>query len=588
MSFMNTRNGPTVSAIFPITLKMKQHMQTKAILLLSIISLLLFSCENQEAPSASPPNILFVMMDDYGYGQLAAHSRELAVEDFDPLFVADVAEHNDYAPEEALSMSQLATPTLTRLADDGVLFYNAFTSSNLCAASRLGVATGILQNRWGVYRNIDAERHGPKPGTHLAEKLQQAGYATAHIGKWHIGTRDQQLVAEKLRENDLPDTLSYYQVRQAHPEVGEAIKNSGYEGSVIDAHHPLNNGFDYYFGYNTWESPFYNATNVWENHEYAGPVEEYNTDVFTAKAADFIKESMEAGKPFYVQLHMHAVHAPLAPKAPDEYLDRFQSESFILNNFYAHVFAVDESVRKLEELLREKGQAENTIIVFTSDNGGSIGGRSCLPGNAPYTGHKGNYLQGGIRVPLIFHWPAGIEGGRQLQQLASAMDILPTVIEAAGAKLPAGLDGQSLLPLLQGTSDAPVHDYLLWAGIHARAWGFLHRTATMPPLQARERAPAAWAVIKDDWLLRYVDDIPAGLYRDLPDGQPGTLSLYRYPDDPREEHDLTEGEAAVVEELRAIWEEEAINFPPPVRWGRDKWAGIVPAGNAYREEVDAE
>ena len=116
-------------------------------------------------------------------------------------------------------------------------------------------------------------------------------------------------------------------------------------------------------------------TNVWEGFQHVAPNPEYNTDLFTNLAIDFIDKSIKKEQPFYVQLHYHAVHAPLDPKAPDTYYNRFNSESFILNNFYAHVYAVDENVRKLEAFLKEKGVAENTVIIFTSDNGGSVGGR---------------------------------------------------------------------------------------------------------------------------------------------------------------------------------------------------------------------
>ncbi|NQU54568.1 MAG: sulfatase-like hydrolase/transferase [Bacteroidetes bacterium] len=296
---------------------------------------------------------------------------------------------------------------------------------------------------------------------------------------------------------------------------------------------------------------------------------------------DFIEESIEKEKPFYVQLHFHAVHAPLDPKAPEQYYNKFDSESFILNNFYAHVFAVDENVRRLENYLKEKGLAENTIMVFTSDNGGSIGGRSTMPGNAPYRGHKGMYLLGGIKVPLFFYWPKGVSNPVRNTQLVSALDILPTVLDASGLEYPENIDGKSLLPYLKNKSNKPVHDYLTWSGIHARAWGFMSRSAFNPPLKSREMAPYAWVVVKDNYALRFISETKEGLYKDIPDGKSGFYEMYNINSDPGEEIELIAEKPGVFSELKAIWENEAKDFPPPFKKGKDKWEQIIPKDNKY-------
>jgi len=352
-------------------------------------------------------------------------------------------------------------------------------------------------------------------------------------------------------------------------------------GSVTGEHHPLNNGFDYYFGYNMWESPFYNATNVWENFKPAGMIKRYNTDVFTEKALGFIKKAIEEDHPFYVQIHYHAVHAPLEPRAPDQYYNRFGSESFVLNNFYAHVFAVDESVGRLYEYLEKRGAAENTMFVFTSDNGGAVGGRSSLPGNAPYVGQKGMYALGGIRTPLVLYWPEGTDRPHVNRQLVSTLDILPTIIDAAGMEVPEGLDGKSLLPCLQKKNHKSVHEYLLWSGIHARAWGFMSYNSLLPHLEAREKAPSSWVVIKDGWMLRFVDAIPRGLYKDLPGGKSGTTELFDIRKDLKESENLLELEPGKSEELDSLWNAHAKYYPPPVRWRREKWVSLVPDDNRY-------
>ena len=332
----------------------------KKTLLLPLIALLA-ACDQSTGPELRP-NIIFIMMDDLGYGQLGIHTDGLSSQDFDPFFTQWVDSMQDYSPEEALEFSKRAVPTLKSLASGGIIFTNAYVTSSLCAPSRLGIATGIHQNRFGVYSNGDGEEGGFPPGSLLVEELKDRGYRTAHIGKWHIGRRNQEILSELLKRHGLPEETTYHELAQQHPEVYEEVQNSGYYGSVTAAHHPLNNGFDYYYGYNTWASQFYHSTLVWENFEHAGRQQGYNTDVFTQKALRFIKKQKSEERPFFLQLHYHAVHDSLEPKAPDSYYDRFNSSSFDLNNFYAHMYGVDQNVKKIIDYLRAEGLYDNTLI----------------------------------------------------------------------------------------------------------------------------------------------------------------------------------------------------------------------------------
>ena len=131
-----------------------------------LLPILIASC----APKTeNRPNVLFIMMDDLGYGQIGLYNEELSTDDFDPCFVSQVKENENYNLEEALEFSRRAMPTMHSLAEEGVLFTRAFTSSSLCAPSRIGIATATLQNRMGIYRNVDCEQKGIQPNTHLAE-----------------------------------------------------------------------------------------------------------------------------------------------------------------------------------------------------------------------------------------------------------------------------------------------------------------------------------------------------------------------------------------------------------------------------------
>jgi uncharacterized sulfatase len=225
--------------------------------------------------------------------------------------------------------------------------------------------------------------------------------------------------------------------------------------------------------------------------------------------------------------------------------------------------------------------AANTIFVFTSDNGGSIDGICTLPGNAPYRGHKGMYLLGGIKVPLFFYWPAGIKSPASSDLLASTLDILPTILDAAGIEVPDSIDGKSLLPALMEGSNRPVREYLLWSGIHARAWGFQRNSLLKPPLVSREMAPYAWVVVKDNHVLRYTGKTREGLYKDIPEGKPAFFELYDMASDPGERNNLLQEDSILFKELNSIWEEEASSFPPPISTGREKWEELVPGNNPF-------
>jgi uncharacterized sulfatase len=528
--------------------------------------------------SEGRPNVVFIFLDDLGYSQIEAYSRGLSEADVDPAFLDNIARRGDYNFEQAYAMMERASPTLSRMADQGVRFSNAFAASNLCAPARVGVATGILPNRWGIYRNIDSEAHGLKPNSHLAEQLQAAGYATAHIGKWHIGGWDDTMLERALEEHGVEDTegLDYWKLEKDYPEIQRKLKAMGYMGSSSQKDHPLNNGFDYHFGYNMWESPFYWADNLWENFAHAGVSGVYNTDLFTDKALAFMEGSLKAGKPFYVQLHYHAVHSPLEPKAPDKYFDRFDSGSFNLDNFYAHVFGVDENVRRIEQFLAERGVAENTVFIFASDNGGAVSIKCGFPGNAPYRGHKGSLLQGGFRVPLFFYWPAAIEKPHISDEIVTTLDILPTVLASAGIELPAGLDGKSLLGHLTGTDYSPVREYYAMGGIHSRAWGFMLETSFYPTTEtSREHAPSGYMVADDQYILRFVADTEAMLYRDAVDGIPARFELYDYTVDPMEQDNLIDQLPDKANELKAIWRRESKEFPKPTVWDAKHWEALM-------------
>lgn len=527
----------------------------------------------QSAPTpVKRPNILLVIMDDFGVGQFAPAVQKLSVEQMDPALLGFVRQQKKtYTPEQALDFAKRAMPTLLELSRAGATFRNAFAPSNVCAPARAGILTARLPNRHGMYENDDTETTGFAPGTMLAPLLQKAGYATGSIGKWHVGPRDAALAN------------------------GEYAKTA-YLGSVKESHHPLNNGFDSWFGYNHWVSPFYNAENIWNNHEYAGKQPRYNTELFADKALAFIQQAREKQKPFFLHLAFQAVHNPLNPKAPDEYFNKFPSDNFDLSNFYAHVNAVDTAIGRIRTALGPEW--DNTLLLFCGDNGAPVDVSNPLPGNAPYTGQKGMFREGGIRVPLLIHWPAKWRGGAQDRtELVSTMDLMPTALEAAGLAVPKDLDGRSLVGLLSGTQ-TKVHDHLLWAGIHARYWGFLHTTIIggVNSIERRNESPAAGVITDGRYLLRYVTATPAGLFTEVQDGAPSRWEMYDLREDPQEAHNIIGQLPQVAAQLQKAFYAQARHWPPPTHWRQDRWrelmAGaeipMVPSAAAAAADVSAE
>ncbi|MBM3763656.1 MAG: hypothetical protein FJW36_25925 [Acidobacteria bacterium] len=528
------------------------------------------------APAARRPNVLIVLLDDFGIGHCTPYSEGLKPEVLDPAYRAYLKSKKvPYEPEEALELSRRAMPVLNSLAKKGVVFNKAFSPSNLCAPSRAGIFTGQNPNRFGVYENIDFEKTGLPKGSMLVERMQKTGYATAMIGKYHTGSRNLELRQKVWAKYGLsnPGGLAKLPTEQRLAAEKE-LRETGFEGSVIDAHHPLKYGFDYYFGYNHHQCPFYDSEQIWENRNYTGKQPEYNTHLFTNKAITFAKQARSLGKPFCIELALHAMHGPLKPQAPDPYFRPFASQSFELQNFYGHVNAVDGAIARFRDAVGPE-EWNNTLFVFIGDNGAPVFLGTPPPGNGAHRGHKGSYFLGGIRVPMIVHWPAGIEKAQRLDALVSTLDVMPTALEAAGLAVPE-VDGKSVLPLARGKAKK-TREHLMLSGLHARAWGYtVETTIGWPENQRRHEAPGAWVVTDGDYLLRFTGRLVPGLFRDAMDGVPAHYELYDLREDPGETRDLTQQLPGVVERLKKKYEAQAPSWPAPANWRRDRWAELMP------------
>jgi arylsulfatase A-like enzyme len=366
------------------------------------------------AKAGERPNVLVIILDDLGFADVSAYKK-----------------------------GRIPTPNIDRLAREGVLFTQGYTSAPICSPSRAGLMTGRHQQRFGFeYNNgpgnLDRTEHrglDPREKT-IGDVLKTAGYRTGIIGKWHLGWNDE--------------------------------------------HYPTNRGFDYFWGLLTGQTNFmrpdapgvvnaFAPSKPGESRELVQPYQvvgeteqivtgpnrtivplgdRHLTDMITDEAIRFIDTSGPA--PFFLYLAHPAPHTPL--QATREWYDRFPDIASRQNRVYAAMVAqADAGIGRVLAHLEATGKARNTIVVLLSDNGCAayIEGL-CSP--EPLSGGKLTYLEGGVRVPFMLRWPARVKGGQVFDRPVSSLDIMPTLAHAAGAALPSDrvYDGQDILAALGG------------------------------------------------------------------------------------------------------------------------------------------
>ncbi|MEB2782917.1 sulfatase [Algoriphagus sp. C2-6-M1] len=328
-----------------------------------------------------------------------------------PNIVLIFADDMGYGDLGVYGATDWKTPNLDQLAADGVRFTQFYVPHAVCSASRAALLTGTYANRLEIFGALDhTAQHGLNPEeTTIAEMLKANGYATGMVGKWHLGHRAPFLPTEQGFD-------SFY---------GLPYSNDMWP------HHP--EAKDYYP-----PLPLYRNTAVIDTLDDQSML----TTNYTEEAIKFIQESKD--QPFFLYLAHTMTHVPLFVS------DKFKGKSE--QGLYGDVMMeVDWSVGQVRKKLEELGLAENTIIIFTSDNGPwlSYGGHSGLTGGLREG--KGTSWDGGIREPGIFVWPDHFPAGKVEEQAAMTIDILPTLAEITGSKLPElTIDGRSILPMLQG------------------------------------------------------------------------------------------------------------------------------------------
>ena len=422
----------------------------------------------EQAP-AKPPNIILILADDLGYGDLSCYG------------------------------SEISTPNLDAMAAAGVKFNHFYSASPVCSPARAALMTGRYPTRVGVPSVL-----GPRtPGglsldeTTLAQVLKSANYSTACIGKWHLGT-------------------------------GE-----GYM--------PTARGFDKFFGL-----PYSNDMSPLPLMDGAATVEaqatlDALTARYTARAIEFIHNNASGKKPFFLYMAHTFPHIPLAASA------RFRGKSG--KGLYGDcIQELDWSAGQVMDALTAHGIADNTLVIFTSDNGPWYQGS---PGRL--RGRKAETLEGGMREPFIAKWPGRIKAGRTVTaSMATMMDLLPTFANLAGAALPvAPLDGVDIMPMLTGDAETVDREpFFYFDGNHLQCV----RQGRWKLHVARNSAPP--------W-------IPDQVRANLPLANP---ELYDVVSDPQESYDVAAEHPEIVWPLKAKIDAAIRTFPADVQWA---WADTL-------------
>jgi len=412
------------------------------------------------------PNIIVILVDDLGYGDLSSYG----------------------APD-------MKTPNVDRLSVGGMRFDRFYANCPVCSPTRASLLTGRFPDLVGVPGVIRTHRNNSwgrlaADAVLLPQMLKKAGYHTAIIGKWHLGLK-------------APDT-------------------------------PLDRGFDHFHGFlGDMMDDYYNHRRhrinyMTRDRETIDP-EGHATDLFSDWAVAHVRERAKRQKPFFLYLAYNAPHTPIQP--PKEWVERVKAREKGISDKRAKIVALiehmDAGIGRVINAVAQSGIGHNTLLVFTSDNGGqsNVGAR-----NAPWNGAKGQMLEGGLAVPTYVVWPKHIKPGTRSDRVALTMDIFPTVCDAAGVDVAHTIDGVSFLPTLQGKPQPEPDRLLVWM---RREGG------------KRYAGDIFYAVRRGDWkLLQNAPDEP--------------FRLYNLREDPHEDKPLPESHPKFKELSAALKKHRAV------------------------------
>ncbi|UPT63500.1 MAG: sulfatase-like hydrolase/transferase [Hyphomonadaceae bacterium JAD_PAG50586_4] len=456
-----------------------------------------------------PPNIIVIVADDLGF--------------------------NDISRNGGVAGGLVHTPNIDALATQGVSVDIAYAANATCSPSRAAIMTGRYPWRFGFeftsapvafsrylsHGDANALRRPifheervadvppletlglPPSETTIAELLQGRGYHTMHIGKWHLGETAQM----RPEAQGFDESLGFM--------AGAGMFLPPNDPNVVNAEVSFD-PIDRFL----WANLPYAVQ--WNGGQRFRP-EGYVTDYFADQAVSAIEANRN--RPFFMYLAFNAPHTPL--QAAREDYDALSNIPDHTERVYgAMIRGLDRGVGAVMQALRDNGIDDNTLVIFTSDNGGAwyVG----MPNlNRPFRGWKATFFEGGIRTPFFARWPGRLPAGTVVEGPATHMDIFATAAAAAGAPIERPVDGIDLLPMLRGEHGAPRHEVLFW------------------------RSGPYRVVRAGDWKLQVSET-------------PNRVWLFNLRTDPYEQHDLSAQEPRRVAELRALIEEHNANLPPPL------------------------
>lgn len=457
----------------------KKHLVQYLRVLLKIVLILgvSISCKSKktEITEKRKPNIIFILADDLGYGDLGFNGQD-----------------------------KIKTPVLDNMASEGIVFTRHYAGSAVCGPSRASLMTGMHTGASSVRENPKWTHSGQPVDMSLsdvtvAEELKRANYNTGIIGKWGL--------AENLEEGK-----------------------------------PNLQGFDYFYGFNRHKNAHhYYPENIWENEAFI-PVKgnvtqdkigQYSQDLFTNKALAFL-ENQSSDKPFFLYLAYTIPHFELT--IPEEEKKQYKGLNWPLRKMkmghYRHdenghvtyasmVSRLDKDVGKVLDKLKALGVDDNTLVIFTSDNGHEYDNlkNEFFNSNGDFRGKKRDLYEGGIRMPFVARWPNKIKAGSTTDHMSAFWDFLPTACEIAGVKPTAEINGISYLPALTNARNAQKkHDYLYW--------------------EFNEKQGPIQALSKDDWKLVYFVN--------------KRYELYNLKNDPSELNEISEQHPEVLKQMQDL------------------------------------
>ncbi|MCA9124259.1 MAG: sulfatase [Planctomycetaceae bacterium] len=463
-----------------------------------------------ESTPKSVPNIVLILADDLGYGDLACYGS-----------------------------GDLKTPNIDQLAREGLRLTSCYAAAANCSPARTGLMTGRTPTRVGVHNWIPmfSPVHVRREEITIATLLRNAGYDTAHFGKWHLNG-----------DFNLP----------SQPQ-------------------PPDHGFNYWFSTQNNALPNHrNPNNFVRNGSPAGPLDGYSGPLVTDEAVRWLKDVRDKSKPFFMYVCYHEPHEPIA--SDKKYADLYPSEDPSYSAHHGNITQMDGACGRLLRTLDELGVRENTFVMFTSDNGPAITGIHPHGSPGPFREKKGHLYEGGIRVPGIVRWPGHVEQGQVSDEAISGVDLLPTLCELADIQPPSdrALDGTSFLPALRNETirrRRPLY------------WHFV-RASSAPKVAMRVDD---WKVLAkfDAPPLKPSADIVAEEMHALKTAKLVGFELYNLKDDPAETKNLVDQEpqklAQLVAQLREYYAEVQSESPVWPVWNWPRYESQRIEWPAYRK-----